>query len=159
VAEPSAHVPLLYAIGGDQIPGYLISERLYAGDGRTWRVLPPLPVPRATALHPGITSVLAVLPDDRLAVFGVGPQTGVPPENTDSPPAEQQWLWLWDPATARWSLLPDPLLAAWPPACISLCWHASIISVGDGAIMLAISNSAFAPAALFFTRLPLAAHQ
>ena len=134
-AWPSPDRPF-YALEQEQIPSDLYRERvLMSGDARAWTLLPPLPVPGASAERPGILQALAVLPDGRLAVWGPDPHLGVPASTAIQEPVTAFWLWFWDPVAARWQMLPSPLDASAPEGC-GLCWQAQTAVTRDGVVVL-----------------------
>ncbi|HKS69599.1 MAG TPA: hypothetical protein VJQ45_04230 [Ktedonobacterales bacterium] len=118
----------IYALRGEQVPAQFFHLAAYeSADGHTWVLLPPLPVPGATALRGGMLNVLGVDAAGRLYTLGAGTAGGVPSDSSQQgPDLSRQWLWIWDPSAARWERFPTPLAAPWPPNCGTPCWSGAI---------------------------------
>ena len=143
-AWPSPAHPF-YALEAEQIPSALYRERaLMSMEGQRWTLLPPLPVPGATAERPGILQALAALPDGRLAIWGPDPQGSVPGAAVIPREIPAFWLWLWSPATQRWQVYPSPLPTSASEGC-GLCWSASTSTAKGGATYLYVERLEAAP--------------
>jgi hypothetical protein len=139
-AWPTANQPF-YALEYEQLPSDLYRERVVMSvDGHTWTLLPPLPVAGVSELRAGILQALDVLPDGRLAAWGVDPQTGLPPEDTTGHSQMSSfWLWLWDPVVQVWQAMPSPLEITASEGC-GLCWQSQVAASRDGVAYLYVSR-------------------
>lgn len=139
-AWPTANQPF-YALENEQLPSNLYRERVVmSSDGHTWTLLPPLPVAGASESRAGILQALDVLPDGRLAVWGVDPKTGLPPEDTTGhSQVSSFWLWLWDPVAKVWQVVSSPLEITASEGC-GLCWQGQAAASQDGAAYLYASH-------------------
>jgi hypothetical protein len=138
-AWPNAGHPF-YALQEEQISSDLWREKaLASGDGTAWAMLPKLPTPGVDEDHRGILQALAALPDGRLAIWGVDPQTGVPATQDQQGRVRPFWLWLWDPVASRWQLLATPLDVAAREGC-GLCWQGQAVSTQDGAQVVYVAD-------------------
>lgn len=127
-----------YALEHEQIPSNLYRERvLMSGDGHSWTVLPPLPVPGVSAERPGILQALGVLPDGRLVVWGSDPQRGMAMREQFFPAF---WLWVWKPVDQRWQVVASPLETDASEGC-GLCWQAQTVVGRDGAATVYVARS------------------
>jgi hypothetical protein len=137
---PTANQPF-YALENEQLPSDLYRERVVmSADGHTWTLLPPLPVAGVSELRAGILQALDALPDGRLAVWGVDPQKGLPPEDTTGHSQMTAfWLWLWDPVAQIWQAMSSPLEASARESC-GLCWQGQAAADRDGAAYLYVSR-------------------
>jgi hypothetical protein len=120
-----------YTLVQEQLPSNLYRlQVLQSGDGSHWNFIAPLPVPRASATHPGLLQALAITNEGSLLAFGADPQTGVPdPTITQHGLTPAFWLWIWNAHTERWQVLTSPLNDSADEGC-SLCWS-GVLSTGQ----------------------------
>ncbi len=120
-----------YTLVQEQLPSNLYRlQVLQSVNGHHWNFLAPLPVPRASAAHPGLLQALAITNAGTLLAFGADPQTGVPdPASAEPGPTPAFWLWIWDPHTGRWLVLTSPLNDPAGVGC-GLCWS-GVLSTGQ----------------------------
>ncbi|HEU4782088.1 MAG TPA: sialidase family protein [Ktedonobacterales bacterium] len=137
---PTANQPF-YALEYEQLPSDLYRERVVmSSDGHTWTLVPPLPVAGVSELRAGILQALDVLPDGWLAVWGVDPEAGLPPEGSGvSAPVSSFWLWLWSPVAQAWQAIHSPLEITASEGC-GLCWQGQGAASRDGATYLYVSR-------------------
>lgn len=128
-----------YVLEQEQILSNLYRERVLASaDGQTWSLLPPLPVPGASAERRGILQSLVALPDGRLAIWGTDPQTGLQKISESVP--ERFWFWLWNPSAGQWQVFPQPLPVSASEEC-GLCWGAQAATDARGTTWLYVSHN------------------
>ena len=139
LANATASRPL-YALSGTEIPWENFRIQAAQISGRTWALVPPLPVSGTTAERTGITVALAATPSGKLLVLGLGPHTTLPTSSSgDNLRKLTQWLWEWDPVAARWNAIMPLPPSAWPSQGSTPCWHGAVSvrvdSLGSGAYL------------------------
>ena len=130
-AWPAPAAPF-YTLVQEQLPSNLYRlQVLQSSNGRHWNFIAPLPVPRASAAHPGLLQALAITNEGSLLAFGADPQTGVPdPTSAEQEPTPAFWLWIWNAHTGRWQALTSPLNDHAGVGC-GLCWSAVLATSQD----------------------------